>query len=125
MNKKVLIVDDEAHIRFLIEQALEDLEDEGVELLFTDNGVDALKLMRTESPDLAFLDVMMPGMSGFEVCKTVKGTAKEEAPYIVILTAKGQEGDWQEGEKVGADQYITKPFDPDMLLETAQEILHL
>ena len=72
MEKKILIVDDEAHIRMLIEQTLEDLEDEGVEIITATNGEEALDAIKTEKPNLVFLDVMMPKMSGFEVCQMVK-----------------------------------------------------
>ncbi|HEY9710062.1 MAG TPA: response regulator, partial [Oculatellaceae cyanobacterium] len=72
MLKKILIVDDEPHLRLLLEQTLEELEDEGVELLTADNGEEALEAIRTEIPDLVFLDVMMPKMNGFDVCNAVR-----------------------------------------------------
>jgi len=125
MDKKLLIVDDEAHIRMLIEQTLEDLEDEGVELLFADNGADALKIIQEERPDLVFLDVMMPKMNGMEVCQKVKKELKITDTYIILLTAKGQEVDRQKGLDMGADKYMTKPFDPDEMLSIAEEILNL
>ena len=123
MSKTILIVDDEIHIRVLMEQTLEDLEDEGVELLTATNGVDALALIRAKKPDLVFLDVMMPKMNGFEVCQTVKDDTTTQDTYIIMLTAKGQEFDQQQGHKVGANLYMTKPFDPDEVLEKAAEIL--
>jgi len=120
---KILIVDDEAFIRQLLEQTLEELEDEGVELLTADNGEDGLALIEEEVPNLVFLDVMMPRMNGFDVCNTVKNELGMSDVYIVMLTAKGQEFDKQRGEEVGADRYMTKPFDPDELLDLAVEIL--
>ena len=125
MDKKLLIVDDEAHIRMLIEQTLEDLEDEGVELLFADNGADALKIIQEERPNLVFLDVMMPKMNGMEVCQKVKKELNISETYIILLTAKGQEVDRQKGLDMGADKYMTKPFDPDEMLSIAEEILNL
>jgi two-component system alkaline phosphatase synthesis response regulator PhoP len=125
MNPKLLIVDDEAHIRLLIEQALEDLEDEGVEFLTADNGAKALEIIKAEKPRLVFLDVMMPKMNGFDVCQAVKHEPDLQDVYIVMLTAKGQEFDKQRGEEVGADTYMTKPFDPDELLKKAEQILGL
>lgn len=125
MNKKLLIVDDEAHIRMLIEQALEDLEDEGVEIMTASNGEEALETIKAEEPDLVFLDVMMPKMNGFEVCQTVKHELGLNDVYIIFLTAKGQEFDKQKGQEVGANFYMTKPFDPDELLEKAEEVLGL
>ncbi|MEM7346405.1 MAG: response regulator, partial [Chloroflexota bacterium] len=100
---KILIVDDEAHIRLLIEQALEELEDEGVELFTAGNGEDALQIIVDEHPNLVFLDVMMPRKNGFEVCHTVKKEMGLTDIYIVMLTAKGQEVDRHHGEAVGAD----------------------
>lgn len=124
MSKKLLIVDDEAHIRMLIEQTLEDLEDEGVELLFADNGEKALNIIKEEKPNLVFLDVMMPKMNGMEVCYKVKKELGLDEVYIILLTAKGQEVDRQKGLEMGADRYMTKPFDPDEMLSVAEEILN-
>ena len=124
MKQKLLIVDDEAHIRMLIEQTLEDLEDEGVELLFAENGEQALQLIQKEEPNLVFLDVMMPKMNGMEVCQKVKKELKLNHVYIILLTAKGQEVDRQKGLDMGADRYMTKPFDPDEMLSIAEEILN-
>ena len=120
---KILIVDDEAHIRLLIEQTLEDLEAEDLEILEADNGQEALRLIQEAQPSLVFLDVMIPVMSGFEVCRIVKRELKMEQVYIVILTAKGQEFDRRVGEEAGADCYMTKPFDPDELLDLAVKVL--
>lgn len=125
MNKKILIVDDEPYIRLLLEQTLEDLEDEGVELLIAENGEEALERINTERPDLVFLDVMMPKMNGFDVCNAVKKELQIEKIYIIMLTAKGQEFDKQKGQQVGADMYMTKPFDPDEVLEKSLEVLGL
>lgn len=121
--KKILIVDDEAYIRLLIEQTLEDLENGEVELLQAENGIDALGQIKKERPRLVFLDVMMPQMNGFEVCRVVKRDWKMDDVYVVILTAKGQEYDRQVSAEAGADRYMTKPFDPDELLSLAKEIL--
>lgn len=123
MKQKLLIVDDESHIRMLIEQTLEDLEDEGVELLFAENGEQALELIQKEKPNLVFLDVMMPKMNGMEVCYKVKKELKLSDIYIILLTAKGQEVDRQKGLEMGADRYMTKPFDPDEMLSIAEEVL--
>lgn len=124
MEQKLLIVDDESHIRMLIEQTLEDLEDEGVELLFAENGEQALELIQKEEPNLVFLDVMMPKMNGMEVCHKVKKELNLSHVYIILLTAKGQEVDRQKGLEMGADRYMTKPFDPDEMLSVAEEVLN-
>ena len=125
MEQKILIVDDEAHIRMLIGQTLEELEEEGVEFLTAENGEIALEIIQKENPRLVFLDVMMPKMNGMEVCRRVKKDLGLENVFIVLLTAKGQEMDRQKGIDVGADVYMTKPFDPEVLLGKAREVLGL
>ena len=96
---KILIVDDEPHLRTLIQQTLEELEDEGVELLTATNGEEALETIRSEQPNLVFLDVMMPKKNGFDVCNAVKNELGMEHIHIVLLTAKGQEFDRQRGQR--------------------------
>ncbi|MBD2326901.1 response regulator [Alkalinema sp. FACHB-956] len=125
MSKKILIVDDEPHIRLLLEQTLEELEDDDVELLTACNGQEALETIQTESPQLVFLDVMMPLLNGFDVCRTVKRELSLSEVYIIMLTAKGQEFDKQQGNAVGADLYMTKPFDPDEVVDKARQVLGL
>jgi DNA-binding response OmpR family regulator len=125
MNKKILIVDDEPHIRLLLEQTLEDLEEEGVELLIADNGEEALNTIKIEKPDLVFLDVMMPKMNGFDVCNAVKNELSLKGVYIIMLTAKGQEFDKHKGKEVGADLYMTKPFDPDEVVKKSIQVLDI
>jgi len=125
MSQKLLIVDDEAHIRMLIEQTLEELEDEGVEFLTAENGEIALEIIQREQPQLVFLDVMMPKMNGMEVCRRVKKELGLDNVFIVLLTAKGQELDRLKGQEVGADVYMTKPFDPEVILAKAKEVLGL
>lgn len=119
----ILIADDELHIRLLLEQTLEDLEEEGVKLLFAANGEAALDIIVKEKPELVLLDVMMPVMSGFEVCNIIKNKLQMNSVYIIMITAKGQEFDKRKGEEAGADIYMTKPFNPDEILNKAREIL--
>ncbi len=123
MDKKILIVDDEPHIRLLMEQTLEELEDEGVTLLTARDGKEAIETIKAEKPQLVFLDVMMPKVNGFDVCNTVKNELNLNEIYIIMLTAKGQEFDKKKGQESGADLYMTKPFDPDEVVEKALEIL--
>ena len=123
MSKKLLIVDDEPHIRLLLEQTLEELEDHDVELLTATNGLEALEAIQRDKPNLVFLDVMMPKMNGYDVCQKVKADPDLSDVYIIMLTAKGQEFDRSRGKDVGADNYMTKPFDPDEILEKSCEIL--
>ena len=121
----VLIVDDEQHIRLLIEQTLEELEDDGVELLTATNGEEALDVVANHHPDLVFLDVMMPRKNGFEVAAAIKGDPATAGTTVILLTAKGQAYDREQGLATGADQYLTKPFDPDDLLRRARTALGL
>jgi two-component system, OmpR family, alkaline phosphatase synthesis response regulator PhoP len=125
MEQKLLIVDDEAHIRMLLEQTLEELEDEGMNFYSAQNGEEAFEIIKTEKPQLVFLDVMMPKMNGMEVCRKVKKELELNEVFIVLLTAKGQELDRLKGQEVGADLYMTKPFDPEVILDKAKEILGL
>ena len=125
MPRSILIVDDEPHIRALLEQTLEDLEDDGIELLTASDGAAALALIESERPDLVFLDVMMPRMNGYEVCRAVRSDLGLTYVTIVLLTAKGQDADRQRGLDVGADEFRTKPFDPDEILDLARSRLGL
>jgi two-component system, OmpR family, alkaline phosphatase synthesis response regulator PhoP len=121
----ILIVDDEQHIRLLIEQTLEELEDDGVELLTAGDGDEALAVVEQHRPELVFLDVMMPRRNGFDVCRTIKNDLGLDRTYVVLLTAKGQAYDRQQAEDAGADLYMTKPFDPDELRDRARAALGL
>ena len=100
MNQKLLIVDDESHIRMLIEQTLEELEENGVDFFTAENGEQALEIIKKENPQLVFLDVMMPKMNGMEVCRRVKKELNMDDVFIVLLTAKGQELDRKKGQEV-------------------------
>lgn len=121
----ILIVDDEPHIRMLLERSLESLEDDGVTLLFAENGEEGLEMIRDKRPELVFLDVMMPKMNGFDVCRTVKRQLGMNEVYIIMLTAKGQEFDRKKGLEAGADVYMTKPFRPQELANLARAVLDL
>lgn len=123
--QKILIVDDEAHIRRLLEETLEDFEDHDVDILTAQNGIEALKIILSEHPNIVYLDVMMPEMNGYDVCKTIKQDYGYYDVFIVMLTAKGQEFDKKKGLSVGADMYITKPFDPDMIVKCAEKVLNI
>lgn len=118
----VLVVDDELNMRILLKATLEELEDMGVELLTAGNGEEALKIINTKKPQLVILDVMMPGMSGFEVCNTVKNVLGMNT-YILMLSAEAQEVDKQKGKDAGADIYMTKPFQPDEVLGRVVDVL--
>jgi len=123
VSKRVLIVDDESHIRLLLEQTLDPLLDSEVEISTADNGGAALEAIRRDRPHLVLLDVMMPVMNGFDVCKAVKSDPALVGTFVMMLTAKGQELDRATGAEVGADLYMTKPFDPDDVLARAARVL--
>ena len=121
----VLIVDDEQHIRLLIEQALEELEDEGVQLYTAADGVEALEIVRVHRPELVFLDVMMPRLNGYETCQAIRTDLGLSDTTVIMLTAKGQAYDREHGLEAGANEFLTKPFDPDDLLRRARLALGL
>jgi DNA-binding response OmpR family regulator len=126
MAKKLLIVEDELHIRTLLEQTLEELEDDyEVEILAAADGEEGLALIREQRPQVVFLDIMMPKMNGYEVCRAVKGDDGLKDTIIVLLTAKGQEVDRKKGLEIGAYDYMTNPFDPDEVVELAKDLLKL
>ena len=105
MPKKILIVEDEANIRELLRLYL---EREGYTVLEAENGVEGIKKWKSDKPDMLLLDVMMPVMDGWEVCKTIR--AESDVP-IIMLTAKGETADRVSGLEMGADDYIVKPLE--------------
>lgn len=118
--KRILVADDESALRLLICGTLEIGEFEVIE---ADNGTDALEKVRAEKPDLAILDVMMPGMTGYEVCQQIKSDQTLEHIKVLILTAKAQELDKEAAFDVRADYYLSKPFSPAHVLALVEEIL--
>jgi len=123
MGKSILIVDDEPHIRELLEQVLEDLVDDlDLTLHIAKDGLEAIDIIKASSPDVVVLDVMMPRMNGYEVCEIIKND-KDNNCFVVMLTAKGQEFDRAHGTMVGADLYLTKPFEPSEVLEVVRKAI--
>jgi len=123
MSRKILIVDDEVNMRMLLQETLEEFEEKGVELLIVENGSDAIESVRAEKPDLLILDAMMPGTDGFVVCNTIKNKLGMKDVYILMLSADGQDVNKQKSRNVGADGFMTKPFDPDEIAEKVAQIL--
>jgi len=119
--KKILIVDDEVD---LVETVRFPLEMEGFNVLVSYNGEDALNKARKESPDLIILDLMLPKLDGYKVCRLLKFDEKYKHIPILMLTAKTQEKDKILGMETGADEYITKPFEMDELLEKVKTYLN-
>ncbi|MBF0102013.1 MAG: response regulator [Desulfobacterales bacterium] len=126
MPKKILIVDDEIYIRTLLEQTLEELEeDHDIMILSASNGEEGLEIIRKEKPELVFLDIMMPKINGYEVCREITNDDSLKDVTIILLTAKGQEVDRNLGMSAGALVYMTKPFDPDQILDLSKKLLGL
>ena len=119
--KKILIVDDEVD---LVETVRFPLEMEGFNVLVSYNGEDALNKARKESPDLIILDLMLPKLDGYKVCRLLKFDEKYKHIPILMLTAKTQEKDKILGMETGADEYITKPFEMDYLMEKVKAYLN-
>jgi len=118
--KKVLIADDYPKVVELLRVTL---EGEDREIIYASNGKETLKKTRAENPDLVLLDVVMPNMDGFEVCRQLRKDPQTKEIPIIMLTAKGQKVDKEKGREVGANEYITKPFSPSALLIKIEEIL--
>lgn len=116
----VLIVDDEQPIVDLVRFTL---EDEQVQVVEAQDGVQALEAAREHQPDLILLDVQMPRLDGFEVCRRLREEPALEKSKIVMLTAASQEADRARGRAAGADDYLTKPFSPLRLLTIVQALL--
>ncbi len=120
MPKKILIVDDEPNIvvplQFLMEQ-------NGYQTLVAQSGEEALETISKETPDLVLLDIMLPGIDGFEVCEIVRLKPEWRHIRIIFLTAKGRDVDIAKGMVLGADEYITKPFSNQDIIAAAKKLL--
>jgi len=120
--KKILIVDDEVD---LVETIRFPLEMEGYHILVSYNGEDALNQARKENPDLILLDLMLPKLDGYKVCRLLKFDDRYKHIPILMLTAKTQEKDKTLGMETGANEYITKPFEMDDLLKKVKAYLKI
>ena len=120
MKEKILIVEDEKDIVKMLDY---NLKKEGFRTIACHDGERALDLANREHPDLILLDLMLPGMDGLEVCKTLKKQDKTVSIPIIMLTAKAQESDKIVGLELGADDYMTKPFSPRELLARIKAVL--
>jgi DNA-binding response OmpR family regulator len=121
-TRKILVADDNANIRKVVKMGFESL---GYTVLTAEDGKQALELIRGEHPDLVILDVMMPEKSGYDVCAEMKGDAELRGIPVVMLTAKNLEEDQYWGRELGADEYITKPYDPEQLEKAVEKIFAL
>ena len=119
-KEKILVVDDEEDILELVKY---NLEREGFQVTCAESGEKALKSTQHERPDLIVLDLMLPGIDGLEVARQLKQDKKTAGVPIVMLTAKGEEADIVTGLELGADDYITKPFSPRVLIARIKAVL--
>ena len=114
-NKCVLIVDDEDLTRTLLNQVLERARIGPLEVLMAEDGREALEIAAARRPDLILLDLLLPHMNGYDVCRELR-TIPDYEPYIIILTARGQNTDRQQAQESGANSFMTKPFNPSGLI---------
>jgi len=119
-TKRILIVDDEEGIVKVVKMYL---EHHRYEVITADDGQEGLEKTRTEKPDLIVLDLMLPKINGYKVCGLLKKDTRYAKTPVIMFTAKSQEKDIKLGEEVGADAYITKPFEPEILLAKIKELL--
>jgi len=117
---KILIADDEHNIRHILDFSL---HAEGFNVVSATNGEEAVTLAIAERPDLIILDRMMPGQDGVETCRQLKNDDRTKHIPVVLLTAKGSRQEREEGKAAGADEYITKPFSPQKVINTVQGFL--
>ena len=120
MPKRVLVCDDEPYI---VESVSYVVRKAGFEVIAAEDGETALGMAGRDKPDLVFLDIMMPGIPGDEVCRRLKAYPATRGIYVVILTARGQEEDERRALEMGADEFMTKPFSPRKLRDKLVRVL--
>lgn len=119
-KRKILLVDDEKDLVYAVTLQL---EANNYEVLIASDGQEALDKTRRDKPDLIILDLMLPKIDGFKVCRILKFDGKYKKIPIIMFTARAQESDQELGKEVCADAYITKPFEPQVLLAKVKELL--
>ena len=119
---RILLVDDSADIRHLLSTIL---RDEGHDVAVASDGVQALEAIKNGPPELMILDIMMPRMDGYGVLKEMRDGGLKDDVKILVLTAKAAEADWVRGYKLGADDYLTKPFGADELVDAVNTLLKM
>lgn len=119
-KKRILVIDDEPDLVKIIEARLKQADRE---VLVAHDGQEGLEKARTEKPDLILLDLMLPKLDGYKVCRILKFDKKYKNIPIIILTAKGQENDEKLGREAGADAYLTKPYQHEVVFAKITELL--
>ena len=122
MSARVVVVDDSATILALVAASL---RRDGYELALAESGEQALDLIRSERPEVVIVDANLPGVSGYDVCRTLREDTDAPQPHVIILTAAARDADREHAVHVGANEFITKPFSPNALRERVREILGL
>jgi len=120
MGKKILIADDEQNILKVVGSRL---KSKGYDVILASNGQEALDMARNEGPDLIILDIMLPKIDGYKICALLKADARYVMIPVILFSAKAREEDFKIGKEVNADAYITKPFEPSVLLGKVRELL--
>lgn len=120
MGARLVIADDSATILAMVELAL---RRDGYEPVTASDGTEALAAIREHRPELVIVDAVMPGATGYEVCKELRDDPDGPHPYVIMLTAGGREADREKAEESGVDEFMTKPFSPSALRERVKEIL--
>lgn len=123
-NHKVLIVDDEDLTRVLLSQVIERLGVSDLRIFMAEDGEEAVQIAVKERPDLILLDVLLPKMNGYDVCRQLRDVSSYN-PYIIILTARGQNTDREQAETLGANDFMTKPFNTSRLRAQLSEFWNL
>ncbi len=122
---KILIADDEPYMRRLLKETLEIFEEIGVKILTANNGKDAIVSIKKEKPELVILDVIMPEMNGFQVCSFIKNELEAKDIYVLMISTDGQDLNKRRSRDAGADLFMTKPFDPDRIINEVSRVLKL
>lgn len=118
--KKILVVDDDPYILMSLEFLM---KKEGFDVKVARNGTEALDIIQQDTPELVLLDIMMPDMDGYAICKHIKSNKKLQHIKVVFLSAKSKESDIQKGYDLGASLYVTKPFSTRDLMKKLRELL--
>ena len=119
-TKRILVVDDEPDLVVMVSKAL---KHKGYEVITANDGQEGLKKAKTQKPDLIVLDLMLPRINGYKVCGLLKKDTRYAKIPVILLTAKADAEDIELGEKIGADAYITKPYERDVLLLKIEELI--
>jgi len=120
-TKKILVVDDDPYILMSLEFLM---KKNGFDVMVARNGTEALEIVEKQVPDIVLLDIMMPDVDGYAICKHIKSSKKLKEAKVVFMSAKSKETDIQKGYDLGASLYVTKPFSTRQLLKQVQDLIN-